>query len=163
MNPQLIDALAVNLEDEVDVQNRLLEALRAQRKRLLDGASEEMDSILVEIRALLDRADRNRGRRAALLRALGVRPEDEEPVERVARAAPPPAGERLRGLRRVLVGAAAEVRSLNRFNAQLVRRSAELIEGLLRVFTGVGDMPGYGHSGAPRRLRPDGVLLNAEV
>jgi flagellar biosynthesis/type III secretory pathway chaperone len=163
MNRELMDALERNLEEELETQNELVEALRRQRVRLLEGEADGFDLVLDRIRELLERTDRNRDRRAALLRSLGVDPAIETPIETVASAAPPERGERLRGLRRAIVGIAAEVRTLNHFNAQLVRRSAEVVESLLRVFTGLTDVPGYGLSGSRNRLCAGGVLVNAEI
>jgi hypothetical protein len=163
MNTKLIDALTANLEDEVRVQDSLLDALRVQRRCLLQGESETIGGSVDSIRSLLDRSDRNRTRRASLLRSLGVDPRDAEPIETIACAIPEEGGARLRGLRGAVRGRAGEVRSLNRFNAQLVRRSAEVIESLLRVFTGLGAAPGYGLARKQNRLSGGGVLVNQEI
>jgi len=161
-NAQLINALAANLEDEIDVQNQLLEALRRQRLHLLEGETGGTEEVTDRISSLLARTDRNRVNRAALLRSAGVDPAGEEPVNTVARAAPEETGQRLVKLRRMLVGISEEVRSLNQFNAGLVRRSAEVVESLIRVLIGQPECPSYGLAGARDRTRPSGVLLNRE-
>jgi flagellar biosynthesis/type III secretory pathway chaperone len=163
MNPQLITSLAANLEDEIEVQTQLLEVLRRQRLHLLEGEMGETEETTKRIAALLTRTDRNRTRRAALLRSAGVDPTSEEPVSTVARSMPDDEGKRLLGLRRMLVGLAAEVRTLNHFNAGLVRRSAEVVDSLIRVLVGQQGLPGYGLAGARERVRPRGALVNQEV
>jgi flagellar biosynthesis/type III secretory pathway chaperone len=163
MNPQLIDALAANLEDEIEVQNRLLEALRRQRLHLLEGETGATEDVTDRIAALLERTDRNRRNRAALLRSAGVDPDAEEPVSEIARRATEESGRRLLGLRRMLVGLAAEVRTLNQFNAGLVRRSAEVVESLIQVLVGQPDLPAYGLAGARETARPRGVLVDREM
>ncbi len=162
MNQPLINALAANLEDEIDVQNQLLEALRKQRLHLLEGETGGTEEVTDRISGLLARTDRNRVNRAALLRSAGVDPAGEEPVHTMARAAPEESGNRLLGLRSMLVGISEEVRSLNHFNAGLVRRSAEVVESLIRVLIGQPECPGYSLAGSHDRVRPSGVLLNQE-
>jgi flagellar biosynthesis/type III secretory pathway chaperone len=162
MSSQLIEALAANLESEIDVQNRLLEALRRQRVRLLEGEADGFEEVMDRIRDLLDQTDRNRSRRAALLRSLGVDPTCEEPIHAVASRALPERSDRLLNLRRSLVGISSEVRRINSFNAQLVKRSVEVVDSLLGVLIGLSNAPGYDTSGTVPRVRPGGVLVNQE-
>jgi flagellar biosynthesis/type III secretory pathway chaperone len=163
MNDQLIDALTRNLEDELEVQDRLLEAMRRQRQRLLAGETDDLELLVDRIRELLDRSSANRSRRVSLLRSLGVDPAGSEPVNEIARIAAPERGRRLATLRTAILGAAREVRTLNQFNSQLVRRSAEIVESLLRVFTGLGGVPEYAMDGSRSRVRGGGVLVNQEA
>ncbi len=162
MKTQLIEALTTNLENEIDVQNSLLGALRRQRVRLLEGEVDGFDDLIDRIHGLLDQTDRNRSRRAVLLRSLGVDPTVDEPIRTVASNALPDRGDHLLGLRRSLVGISSEVRSINSFNAQLVKRSAEVVDSLLGILIGLSDAPGYDTSGTVHRVRPGGVLVNQE-
>jgi flagellar biosynthesis/type III secretory pathway chaperone len=162
MNSQLIEALVASLESEIDVQTKLLDALRRQRVRLLEGEVRGFEGVLDRIGELLDRSDRNRARRASLLRSLGVDPSSTEPINAVAKRAFPERSDRLLNLRRSLVGISSEVRRINSFNAQLVKRSVEVVDGLLGILVGLSRVPGYDLSGTACRARPDGVLLNQE-
>ncbi len=163
INQPLLNALASNLEDEIDVQNQLLDALRKQRLHLLEGETGATEEVTDRITELLARTDRNRVNREALLKSAGVDPSGEEPVNTIARAAPDESGKRLLGLRQMLVGISQEVRTLNHFNAGLVRRSAEVVESLIRVLIGQPECPSYSLAGATDRVRPSGVLLNREL
>ncbi len=162
MKSQLIDALAANLEDEIGVQKRLLESLKDQRVRLLEGGMSGLEGSTDRTRELLEKTDSNRTRRASVLRSLGVDSSNEKPIETVAQCALPDRGGRLLELRRSLIGISTEVRALNSFNAQLIRRSAEVVNGLLSILTGLSNVPGYDTSGAVRHMRPGGVLVNQE-